>query len=268
MENKIQLWEFAYFDRQKVEDYLSSIEDGLAVERREISHGTGAELSGKLGAPGIAEVGGVVGRKGVELQELKKATDASLFGRLRTRLSEQGLVRSFNTLDQETWDLIKTGEILELTGSVEVSAMESLFELSKAILPYVTPQTHDEKTRNMTRLVDLISTREGFNVKVMLGEGNWKFLATLSKEKTRVTRQELSSSYSVLCRVQRKMGPDERFLLFSFVPGLTLPDDQVEQLIEELSSRGLEQLLGRKISFEDFVTAPPAMIVTPVAVFR
>ncbi len=82
------LREFAYFDRQKVEDFLSSFENGLSKETTETGHQIDAGIKGKIGVPGVASLEAGLGQKGTTLQELKTATDASLFQRLYKHLSK------------------------------------------------------------------------------------------------------------------------------------------------------------------------------------
>lgn len=266
--DKIVLREFAYFDRQKVEDFLSSIEDGLAREKKEITHEINAEIKGKLKVPGVAEVGGGVGRKGTELQELKTATDASLFQRLYLHLKNQKLIRFLDKVNKNTWEQIKGGEILELTGEIELSAMENLFDLLTMILPLMKSQKMDEKTRRGTQVLEMISSVQGgVNIKISLEDENYKFVATLPREKVRVTKQELNSAYSVLCRVQRKLKPNETFDLFSFIPGIKFPREQIRNLIRTFPSE-LIQFTGKPIRIEDFRISHPAMIVTPIAIYR
>ena len=243
------LGEFAYFDRQLVEDLLHGTKDRLTTERRQTSREPSPELSGKVQVPGTE-------------------TDASLFRRLHSHLSGQRLIRSIDTLSQETWDQINRGEILELRGNVEVSAIERLFELSKGALPYLKSMKANEQVESAVRVLELISAQQVINVKVMLREGDWKFLATLPKNKTRATRQELSSSYNVLCQAQRKVDSGETFTLISFALGPEGPRPQIEEFTTNVQSREIGRLLGRKISTEDFVISPPAMMVTPIAIYK
>ena len=56
MNDKIVLREFAYFDCQKVEDFLFSIENGLAREEKKIVHKANAGIEGKLKILPVAEV--------------------------------------------------------------------------------------------------------------------------------------------------------------------------------------------------------------------
>lgn len=218
--------------------------------------------------PGIAEVGGGVGRKGTELQELKAATDASLFRRLCIHLKNQKLIRFLETINKSTWEQIKSGEILELIGEVELSAMENLFDLLMMVLPFMKSQKMDDKTRMGIKALEMISSAQGgVNIKITLEDENHKFVATLPKEKIRVTKQELNSTYSVLCRVQRKLKQNETFDLFSLIPGIKFPREQIRNLVRTFPSE-LISFIGKPIHVEDFRISHPAMIVTPIAIYR
>ena len=79
------------------------------------------------------------------MQELKTATDASLFQRLHTHLKNQNLIRFLDKVDKNIWEKIKRGEILELDGEIELSSMENLFDLLRAILPFMKSQNKIEE---------------------------------------------------------------------------------------------------------------------------
>ena len=268
---KIVLREFAYFDRQKVEDFLSSIEDGLAREKTEISRKMGGEAKGEVSV-GIAKFGAGVERKGSELQEMKAATDASLFQRLYTYLKNEKLIRDIDSINAKEWMQIEKGEITELTGGIELSLMENLIDILATFMPLMGTQVIDEKARSGLKLLQMLgklSSEKGFNIKITPRvESKFRLVAHLPAKYIRVgSKQELTGDYRILCRVQKRLKPNETFNLFSFFPGIRMPKNALEQLIKTFPI-DLAMFLGKPIQIEDFRVSYPAMIVTPIAIYR
>jgi len=196
------------------------------------------------------------------------ATDASLFQRLYTHLKNQKLIRSLDKMTKKMWEQIGRGEILELSGEIELSVMENLIDFVSMLLPLMKSREMDKKTSGGIKILEMMSSaRGGVNIKIMLRDENHKFIATLPKEKIRVTKQELKSSFSILCRVQKKLRPGETFDLFSLIPGVKLPRTQIRQLIGTIPPE-LTRFLGKPVGIEDFRIGHPAMIVTPLAIYR
>jgi len=266
--NKIILREFAYFDRQKIEDFISSIEDGLIREIKETTREIDAELKAKMGIPGVVEVGGGLGSKGSEIQELKLSTDASLFQRLYTYFISNKSITSIKEINKELWDKIENGDIIEIFGEVELSTMENVIDLLTMLLPYMRKQAATKESKKGIQSLEIISSsKAGVNIRISLENRSYKFVASLPNEKIRVTKQELNSTYTVLCRVQRKLNPGESFDLFSLIPGLKLPRKQIRTLVKSFPTN-IQPFIEKPITIEDFRISHPAMIVTPIAIYR
>jgi len=267
--NKIILREFAYFDRQKIEDFISSIDDGLIREKKETIREIDAGLKAKIGIPGVAEIGGDLGSKGSEIEELKSSTDASLFQRLYTYFTSKTIITPIKEINKELWDKIENGDIIEIFGEVELSTMENVIDLLKILLPLMKSQEATKESQKGIQLMEMMSSSQGgVNIRISLKNRSYKFVASLPAEKIRVTKQELNSTYNVLCRVQRKLNPKESFDLFSLIPGLKLPRKQLRTLVTSLSTEKIQPFIEKTITLEDFRISYPAMIVTPIAIYR
>jgi hypothetical protein len=267
--DRIVLREFAYFDRQKVEDFLSSIENGLTKETTEVKHEAVAGIGGEVGIPGLVKLGAAFEHKGNRLQELKTATDASLFQRLYVYLSECKLIRRLRITDEKIWTELQDKEMLELDGQIEPSPVQILFEIMKSIISLPENPTSSKRTQpgneEILRLV--LTSRDSANIRIMLDSGDCFFVASLSRDKMRISLHELGAKFSVLCRIQRKMRKGETFDVFSLMPGVRFPRDVIEKFVATLPPI-LEPMLGRRINVEDFTVTYPAILVTPVAIYR
>jgi hypothetical protein len=259
------LREFAYFDRQKVEDFVSAIEDGLTTETTEIRQESGSNLGGSLGVPGVASIQGGVSKKGDVREQLRKATDASIFQSLHKYLTDSKQLRRLSAIDAETWAGIREKEMLEIVGQIEPSTMQVLLEIIERMIPLAESQKVDSGRFEIIRA--LSSYYQSIPVKISLDDTKYIFVATLPKQKLRSSLQELSAEYEILCRVQRKLAEGETLDLFSLAPGMELSTELNEQLINA-SPTAVERLLGKRITMDDLRIGFPAVVVTPIAVYR
>lgn len=267
MPRKFQLREFAYFDRQKVEDFLSSIEDGLTRERKEVRRKMEGEAKGEVNIL-VAKLGGSVGRKGLELEELRGATDASLFQRLYGYLQNAQLIKNFDVIDESKWRTIKVGDIIEVGARFELSAMDLIVDLFSYYAPLVR-EGLAEKSKAALNFIKMLGSRDGFNVKISPKKGTrFKLVAYLPTKNVRVSsKREIEEDYTILCRVKKVLKPKEKLNLFSMPRGVKLPKEAVRNLVKTTPPQ-VSMLLGRSLSMGDFEIRFPAIAVTPIAIYR
>ena len=270
---KIPLREFAYFDRQKIEDFLSGIEDGLIRESMETQRKHGKEVKGEAGIKGILSVGGTTGYGENELQRLRTSTDASLFQRLYTYLNEQRMISFIESINEEAWEQIEVGEILDIKANIELSALDNLIDTVTRVMTFfekISPEKMDRKTKEVIvgfQMLSQESSKEGLNIKITtIKTPKFKFVATLPSKNIRVTKQELNGEYNVLCRVKKILKKNERVELFSFIPGFRMDREMIKDIIK--SFRDMPKILGKPPKVGDLQVGYPAMVVTPIAIYR
>ena len=270
---KIHLREFAYFDRQKIEDFLSGIEDGLIRESMETQRKHGKEVKGEAGIKGILSVCGTTGYNENELQRLKTATDASLFQRLYTYLNEQQMISYIDAINEEAWEQIVVGKILDIKANIELSALDNLIDTVTRVMTFfekISPEKMDRKTKEAIvgfQMLSQESSKEGFNIKITtIKTPKFKFVATLPSKNIRVTKQELNGEYNVLCRVKKILKKNEKFELFSLIPGFKMDREMIKDFIK--SFRNMPKILGNPPKVGDLQVGYPAMVVTPIAIYR
>lgn len=270
---KIILREFAYFDRQKIEDFLSSIEDGIILASTETQRKRGKEVKGEAGVKGFLSVGGTMGYGENELQRLKTTTDASLFQRLYLYLNEQQMVRYIESADEETWGEIEANEIVEINANIELSALDNLLDTITRLMHFFekfSPEEMDRKTKEAIagfQLLSQESSKEGLNIRITaLKTPKFKFVATLPSKNIRVTKQELNGEYTVLCRVKKILKKNEKFELFSLIPGFRMDRTMIKDFSRVFED--MPKILGNPPRVQDLQVGYPAMVVTPIAIYR
>lgn len=272
-EAPLSVRDFAYFDRQKVEDFVSAPLAGLPLERTEGATTRPPEVSGGIGYGGTG-ISLKKGSKELSREELLKATDASLFERLHQILEKEGVVISENIRMP-----LEVGKFVEVKARIELSALERFFDLIKWIkdLEAVTPagpiRSRKEKAqwKLLIKYLDMLGgERETYNIRIKPLTEPFKedlFVASLSKGKVRVAKEELSGEYVFFGRVQRKLALGEKFPLFRLFPeGIQLPEQDMDDFLDAF--KDMPPLLGPPVKKEDLQVSYPAIVLTSVAIFR
>ena len=269
----LPLREFIYFDREKVEDFVSALLAGLPLERREAVTSKPSELAGSVGYSGTG-VSLRKGRRDLTQEELLRATNASLFERLHQILEGGGVVVSENASMP-----LEVGRFVEAKVRIELSALERLFGLIEwfrdlglitAALPVQKPEQQVGLEWVFKYFDKLAGERESYNVRITPLTKPFEeslFVASLPKAKVRVTKEELSGEYMLFGRVQRKLEQEEKFPLFSLFPeSIQLPEEDMSNFLDAF--KDMPSMLGSPVTKEDLEISYPAVVITPVAIFR
>jgi hypothetical protein len=269
--SNLPIREFGYFDREKVEDFVSALEGGLPKERKE----TRAEKSPQYDV-GIdirlkAERKGKV--KESSWEEIRSATPASLFERLHSLLEQGNMIKAIDASEVQQWDTLQIKEFVEVQGRVELSALEKLFDMLKNLMPFIKTfspeQVQDPAFQNTFKFVQMLESKS-YNVRITpFGAPTDKFIfvTSLQKEKTVASKEELSDEFTVFGRVKRKLERNETFELFNLLPGGMKPSrKEIRELLTKF--KNMPAILGTPPKMQDLRISYPAIILTPVAIYR
>jgi len=269
---EIPIREFVYFDREKVEDFVSSIQGGLPEKRRQVK----SNKSGSFGVGIKAWFLNLVRRGGAKeltWEEIQSETNASLFEWLHNLLDEKEAIINIEDFSETAWGQIEEGEFIEFQGRTEYSALEKFFDTISSLIPFIQSfsptQFNTPDSQNIVNLVQVYK-KKSHNVRILpLGAptDKYTFVASLPEEKTRTNKDELAENYTVFGRIKKKLGERENYELFNLLPeGITLPKNQIQSLIENFKSMPPE--LGAPPRMGDLVVNYPAIILTPIAIYR
>ncbi len=270
----VTLREYVYFDREKVEDFLSTIEDGLREERTEIERKHGSKVKGSAGIPHIAKIEGEKGFSENELKILKTSTNASLFQRLYNYLDEQNMINHIgDSVNEEIWGKIKVGDLIEIDANIEFSALDSTIESITNLSTFIkqfNPKGMNKKAKEAItgfQMLNQQSSKEGFNIKITLpNNSKFKFVTTLPEKNTRVSKNELTGNYKVICRIQKILKRNEKFELFKLMPGLKMNRKTIKEFLKIF--KDMPPIIGPAPKIEDLQISYPAMVITPIVIYR
>jgi len=272
MKRNLPLREFIYINKERLEDFVSPMLGGMPYEQRETSHENGAQT--ELGVDvQIASVKRVGSREGLSWEELRRATPASLFELLVQILRENDALQDLTAFDEAIWSQLEEEEFILAPCEVQLSALDRLFELIQRfgkMVSAISPEKLDEAAQVLQYVDALSGEQTTTNVRMCpVGAPSRRhaFVASLDADNIRSSKAALEGRFQVLGRVQQKLSRGETFELFNLLPqGIKLPRDQLKQLIAHFSN--MPSMLGDPPKMEDLRVSYPAIILTPVAIFR
>jgi hypothetical protein len=268
-----------YLNSQEVENLLESFEGGLIEQ---VTHTT-KEISGKKGGGNLSFPGTGIGVQGnIEtvsedtLEAVKKQTPVSRLTFMRNMLLAEGYIESMTLTELNLRESLKVGSIVEVRGTLSVSAFDELVSLASQYLGVAKAfgglfggnMKVDDTIEQQIRYLEMV-TGKGTAVQVVTEKRDGRrdgfdFAAILTPEYLRVPRTELAGSAAILGRVKKLMAKNEVEYLYELFPGLTLiPRHEFRALIERLS-KGPK---GFTLQESDLRVRYPAVVLTPIAVY-
>ena len=270
MKVSIQLREFAYIDKQIVADFFSSIQASLPLERKQAVAKKGKKLGGKVGFL-FAQVEGEKGSTETETEEKSVVGDAGLFQMLYSKLDDQSFIL------RKIGKNISPKSILEVDGRIVLPALEVTLDiLCDQLAPFwETVRTVNPRGWATMQMINKVRISSPLNLRIIPSVGQYEetmknvnIVASLRRDMLRKPLRELADDYSVLCRVTRVLKARERHDLFELP--MKLDDEKIDSLLESFRNMPPESkaILGGDITREDIQVTYPAIIVTPIAIYR
>jgi hypothetical protein len=267
--------EFIYFDRQKVEDFVSSCEGGLLQRKREAR--TERTPRWKVGFEWKLKAERTSKTKEASLEEISSATPASLFERLHHILYEGQLIQKLDSFDQLAWTQLQTRGFVEVRATIEFSAFERLLSLMKYIIDIISEsdipqrQEHDPQiTRYIERLLEA-QTAHTIRIIPHGAPSKYAFVASIAKGNLRTTKEELSMvELLVLGRIRYRLEAGRKAQIFSLIPGdlpLQLGEEEIDKLLASFKGKNFPAILGSPPKREDLQVSYPAIVLAPIAIY-
>jgi hypothetical protein len=267
------LREFLYLDQQLVDQFLAQLEGGVSGEeaQRTREH-RGKEAGGEAGASGFGARAGVkAGRSSGQEEEIARTvqqTPESKFARFYDLLREQQSVQWLEALDEEIWDQLLRGEIVELQASISVSTLARFATIAQQAGPLLElvqafGETVDDETRDAMASLRTIGPLLGSGIPItarVAGSPDFKVVATLRPPHLQVEPDQLDGEATLLAKIQRKLSAQERYTALEAIPGI--------RGLPAKDRREMEADLSNSPDFPDMVVEGPLAVVTPIAIYR
>jgi hypothetical protein len=267
------LRQFLYLDPELVEQFLAQMEGGtFSEESQRLRETRGRERGADAGASALGAHAGIRAGKTSgqeeELERIIKRTAESAFSRLYELLQEQNAVQWLEAFDDEIWNGLRRGEILEVEASISVSSLAKYMNLVQQAGPLMglmeaIGEEVDDETKSAMSMIGMFGQMLGNAVPIVaraVGAPEFKFVATLNPAHVRPDVDQLEGEATLLAKIQRKLDASERYTVLNLIPGIrALPSSE---------RREMEADLSNSPEFPDMVIDGPLAVTTAIAVYR
>jgi hypothetical protein len=204
-----------------------------------------------------------------EIARTVRQTPESALARLIEGLRTQDALQWLEAVDQAIWDQLQRGEVIEAESSIAVSTMKRYMALAQEAGPLINlmetfgEEGLDAESKQAMEMLAAIGQLIGDVVPIVAslsGSPDFKLIASLQPENLRVEIDQLDGEATVLAKIQRLLGPNERHTIIDLIPGFrSFPAAQ---------RREMEEGMENTPDLPDMIIDPPAARVTVVAIYR
>jgi hypothetical protein len=262
---------FLFLDTATMEDYLATLE-GYVIEGT--IDQTEVEKKDKSGKAGYKIVeGGIASEKSTETKQKLAVPDGAKFQQLYEALEGQHLLQFLDAFDEEIWNELRRGELLEVDAIIRfpkpfmlTQAIEDFSPLLDIMAAFGEDSPAHSKDRaafeGMSAIAKLV---EGKPVPILFEAAStpdFTFVANLPRRYLRCQLSDLEGEATVVGKVQRILTKGRKVEVFSLFPAFTsslpnLSKEQRRQMQREMVKKELAEAVKG-----------PAIILAPLAIYR
>lgn len=273
----VVLRQFLYRDDELIKEFLAQIEGGIFDE--DTRKTSASDTRGRSGGIHAGPVKGGVERDredSTESEMVVRQTGASEFERLYNSLDSTEAIQFLESCDDEIWNQIRRGEILEIEAIIRPAGLEKVAEmfgmfadlLPLAELTGADVDLDEEQIQTMQLVKQLGNLKDGATVDVvaeLAGARKYQFGCSLQTSALRVDADILQGESTLIGKMQRKLKKGETHLLGNLFGGL-------EQILDKKSKKELADIFNapeaKQLGLANPRLSYPAAIITPIAIYR
>jgi hypothetical protein len=242
---------FIYLDERQIEDFVSEYEAGLLESTQVgLEQAKNKEGEGGFNVHVLTGGGKLSKTETMELLQVFKQNPAAHFQRLHDHLTEDHMLREVTTtLSASEWDAIQPKDLLEITAVMEQPAVGQVVD---TFIEDLQGRARDdpEAIEEFRKFAKRRDSQRATSVPLLLtpaASPQYRFAARLKKNGA-VERpaETISGEATVLVQLQRKLGPNERYVIDEALPLLLELCDasDLDELTIQLNDDDLRELLG------------------------
>ncbi len=261
---------FLFLNTNSMNDYLSALE-GYIVEETDVIESQKSQLGGKAGMK-IVE-GNTSTETHKETKKKVAITDVSKFQRLYELMEDNNLVQYLDAFDEEIWNDIKRGEIIEVPVKAKVPNTFKLLQEAESITPFVELfrtlrdedflKKEDTDTLNGIKAISELSKNQ--DIPLILEIENtpgYSLITRLSPNFIRCELEQLQGEVTIIGKVSRIVPKGKKEEIFSLIPNFDgiygkMNRDQKRKFNKDKSNKNIS----------DSVKGP-AFILDPLAIYK
>jgi hypothetical protein len=260
---------FYYMDPETIDNYISSIEDGI-YDSADISEKV---ANNKKGAGGLASLVRINVESNyqneIETRRKMMQTYAGKFQKIFSYLEKNGGIPFYDYMDDETWNNVSRNKFVELEVTLRFSKVDVLISsIDNRIIPLINEDGQnlvDDTTKKLyMQSVDQIKTfRETDSQGILpvelqlINESSYKFVSYFYRRHFSKNLENIPNEVTVFAKIQRKLNKTEKVNFFNIISLLekTLINSDTEH-INKLPEEYLESIKG------------PGALVIPIAIYN
>jgi hypothetical protein len=266
MSARFRLRRFLYLEGKLTEDFLSQTGvDIYAEEAQTLTSEDATKRGGGFGAVGLrADASSNRGEKVTASRNVRLTPD-SLFTRLFDQLEAEDAVQYLEVLDDDIWQDLRRGDVVELECNISVPIMVQAGVLLQAqpitdIAAAFGQELNPETQKVMEQFAAFISMLRVLPVICELaGAPRFKFVAPINPSALRVTLDDLSGEATIFATIDKKLKGREKWSLIDAIGLGSIPRN---------SRRSFDRDLGKSDALKDFTVTAPAAVLSPIAIYR
>lgn len=270
----ILLREFLYLDYKLTQEFLAQVEGGVFSEeaQRRLEQ-KGKDVGGEASVGALGQKAGIRGGRRAgreeETERTVQQTPESAVARLIQGLNERKALQWLEAVDQAIWDQLRRGEMIEADATIAVSTMKRYMAIAQEAGPLIEfmeafgEEGLDDESRQAMELLTVIGQIMGDLVPIVAalsGSPDYKLIASLRPDSLRTDVDQLDGDATVLAKIQRVLGPNERHTMLDLIPGV--------RGFTPSQRREMEEGMENTPDLPDMIIEPPAARVTVVAIYR
>lgn len=267
------LRDFIYLDRQLVRDFLAQAEGGSVDEATERQRTTGKGGFGvKIGTSAAGGSGEKSKENTVETEAVVKQVAPSEFDRLYTYLEDDDLTLLEWADEESDISTVRRKQFVEMDARVQPSGLQQMFDMlgkftsAMPLMGQLGDFKMDPASQAGMEAISQFGQMETALAVVATVPGSLGFKAVLELKPEYLIGDVNDVEASVLMKVQRQVRPDEKYLVGDPMGGMLklMPAADRDKFLDSLRTPEAAQF---GVS-GDFEVSAPAVIATPVAIYR
>ena len=247
---------FSYLDAEALDQYLAQLQGSVGDNYAERATG---KRGGKVGMEYRGTGVEYSGSKEVEISQTRKIPAAARFKRLHDLLTESEDIQYLDGFDDEIWQQLKRGELLEIQASIRLPESVSLMQTLPALGQVFgamerlteTPLNDPEEAEKYKAFMELMSGKEDGQVPIVfeaISTPSYTFAGKLKKDHLLVDVSELEGEAVVVGKIIRLLFPGKEEEFASITP-------EIGKLFQFMNRQQRRATKG---------AAPPAMLVEKI----
>lgn len=229
---------YMYLDTEILTDYLATLEGFVSSDQFDQTETETRDLKANAGYKIIE--GGLATEKSKSTRQSFAITEAAKFQKLYEILEKQDMFKFLDLFDQQSWDLIRRGDLLEIEAKVRLPYFFSVMQVFDNVSPLINimdqdglnlPNVKRDEIDGLTAISEYFSNKSLPVMFEALLTPGYSFFSNLQRRYLKCQVSEIEGEVTIFGKVQRVFRKGEKAEVFNIFPAISpmLPKMNREQ---------------------------------------